>query len=383
MRLSKAARIFVGFLVLTGLVVYAIYTNILTVRKGRLSSILNLSSDIFNNIRQEYLFRKKQSVALNLKHGNGVKQLGTTVYDTINASFKVLYSISAMDKQIASIQMTASKGLNLGRGPCKRKLPQCIIIGNFKSGTRELIDFMSMHPKIKIRNKPTYELSFFDRRYQYGLSWYKHHMPCSYNYQVTVEKSPSYYHSKEAPARMHKMNSSIKLIALVREPVSRAISHFTFSKNRLRHYNYNLDNCVIGKRTGEINTNCEVVKESVYDKGMKRYLSYFNRSQIKVFETDEFKRNPYAILRDIEQFLNLEHSIKPENFVFNREKEYYCLRQNRTSATASCYGKVRGRNLTELKNSLKMSTDTLKKLKSFFKPHNDRFFRLINKTFDW
>lgn len=42
--------------------------------------------------------------------------------------------------------------------------------------------------------------------------------------QITVEKTPSYFVTKDAPYRIHAVNPNIKLIVVVRNPVTRAIS---------------------------------------------------------------------------------------------------------------------------------------------------------------
>ncbi len=56
-------------------------------------------------------------------------------------------------------------------------------------------------------------------------------MPKSKIDEVTIEKTPKYFVAPDAPRRIHAMNSSIKLILTVREPITRAISDY---QHRLR-----------------------------------------------------------------------------------------------------------------------------------------------------
>ena len=95
----------------------------------------------------------------------------------VNSSMNFAYSEAAITQYAAAIHNAARKYVDIGSGQCIQRLPQCIIIGNFKSGTRELIDFMSMHPRIKILSKPVYEVDFFNKLYAKGLEWYKSKMP--------------------------------------------------------------------------------------------------------------------------------------------------------------------------------------------------------------
>ncbi len=57
-------------------------------------------------------------------------------------------------------------------------------------------------------------------------------MPKSRKDEISIEKSPRYFVAPDAPRRIHAMNSSIKLILTVREPITRAISDY---QHRLRH----------------------------------------------------------------------------------------------------------------------------------------------------
>lgn len=43
---------------------------------------------------------------------------------------------------------------------------------------------------------------------------------------MTIEKTPSYFISREAPARIRAMNKTIKLLLIVREPATRVLSDY-------------------------------------------------------------------------------------------------------------------------------------------------------------
>lgn len=52
----------------------------------------------------------------------------------------------------------------------KRRLPQAIIIGVKKCGTRALLEYLRLHPSVKATGP---EPHFFDRYYHLGLDWYR------------------------------------------------------------------------------------------------------------------------------------------------------------------------------------------------------------------
>ena len=61
---------------------------------------------------------------------------------------------------------------NLSRGEAfsAQRLPDAIIIGAKKSGTRALLKFIGAHPNVSTAGA---EVHFFDRFYHMGLDWYK------------------------------------------------------------------------------------------------------------------------------------------------------------------------------------------------------------------
>ena len=304
------------------------------------------------------------------------------VTDHSNISYQVIYSENEMQLLLKSIHEHGARAINLKPGRCEQRLPQCLIIGNYKSGTQELLEFMFMHPRIRIYREPLFELNFFAGNYNKGLQWYRKQMPCSYDKQITVEKSACYFQEPESPGRIHAMNSSVKLIVLVREPISRALAHFSFSQHIAKRYQNKFDHCAINSTSGDINRDCFAIKHSIYDEGMERYLKHFHRSQIKLLDADEFKRNPFKLLQDIETFLNLEHVIKQEHFVFIKEKGFHCVRSINNKLKVVCYDHRRGRkDGTSIANTV--SNTTLYKLQAFFKEHNGRFFQQIDQTFKW
>lgn len=111
-----------------------------------------------------------------------------------------------------------------------RRLPQALIVGVRKCGTRALLEMLFLHPRIQ---KAAGEVHFFDRdeNYERGLEWYRKKMPYSFRGQITIEKSPSYFVTPEVPERVRAMNASIKLLMIVRDPVTRAISDYTQLKS--------------------------------------------------------------------------------------------------------------------------------------------------------
>jgi len=106
-----------------------------------------------------------------------------------------------------------------------RPLPDFLVLGAQKAGTTALYAYLRRHPEI---TGPSWkEVSFFDRHYPRGEAWYRGNFPNRFRARGLVgEASPSYLFHPLAPERVREMVPEARLIALVRNPVDRAFSHY-------------------------------------------------------------------------------------------------------------------------------------------------------------
>lgn len=67
----------------------------------------------------------------------------------------------------------------------QRRLPQCLIIGVRKGGTRALLDALAMQPYIRVARR---EIHFFNKNetYNKGYDWYRRQMPHTFPEQVSL-----------------------------------------------------------------------------------------------------------------------------------------------------------------------------------------------------
>jgi len=106
-----------------------------------------------------------------------------------------------------------------------RPLPVFLVLGAQKAGTTALYAYLRRHPEI---TGPSWkEVSFFDRHYARGEAWYRGNFPNRLRARGLVgEASPSYVFHPLAPQRVRELLPEARLIALVRNPVDRAFSHY-------------------------------------------------------------------------------------------------------------------------------------------------------------
>ena len=256
---------------------------------------------------------------------------------------------------------------------CTKRLPHAIIFGVMKCGTEALSTFLSIHPDIAMQLK-LQTVMYFNKNYMKGLDWYRNEMPCSSNGQITMEKSPQYFTSRFVPERIHEMNSSIKLIAIVREPISRAISHYSHVRNiKPGLYPLSFEQTIVDQ-LDHIDRSHETILKSLYSVHLRRWLEYFKIDQIHIVDGDNFKLHQTDELNKVEHFLGLRRYITPNHFVYNEEKGFYCLN---VTGHADCMAKGKGRHHPEV------SVTMIERLKQFFKPYNEDLFKIIGRRFDW
>jgi len=56
-----------------------------------------------------------------------------------------------------------------------RNLPDCIIFGAKKGGTRALLEFINLHPDVEISPREVHHFNF-DSQFKKGLEWYRYRL---------------------------------------------------------------------------------------------------------------------------------------------------------------------------------------------------------------
>ncbi|GMT16443.1 hypothetical protein PFISCL1PPCAC_7740 [Pristionchus fissidentatus] len=256
-------------------------------------------------------------------------------------------------------------------------LPSALLIGVRKGGTRALLDALALHPAIKAARR---EVHYFDDETNYakGEEWYLERMPLSRSGEFTIEKTPAYFTNPTVPERVYRLNPSMKIILIVREPVTRAISDFTQVYYNRLELNKSLPvfEDLVFTRDGKIDETYKPLRNSLYSTHLKRWLRYFPLNQILILDGDQFVKDPLSQLRLAEDFLQLRHEIRSDQLIFNPAKGFHCFRKT-YSSKVKCLGRSKGRMHRQIDER------TQHQLGKLLRPHNKAFYRMINRVFDW
>ncbi|GFO42045.1 sulfotransferase [Plakobranchus ocellatus] len=206
-------------------------------------------------------------------------------------------------------------------------------------------------------------------------------MPPSFGHQITIEKTPSYAESKLALQRIHRFNSSIKLIVIVRDPVIRLQSSYAHAMSKFPKPNVTFMKWCGGNKAS-------LIQRMSFVSHVTNIFNIFSRGQIIVLSEEALEFNPAEMMHQVETFLGLKSAFTKDAFIFNRQKGFYCLNVNnsrykviskhiKTDPRTGCFSKSKGRAHPQVDSAL------FKNLVILAQPYNEKLFRLIQKRFEW
>uniref|UniRef100_A0A8C3KCS1 Sulfotransferase n=1 Tax=Calidris pygmaea TaxID=425635 RepID=A0A8C3KCS1_9CHAR len=256
----------------------------------------------------------------------------------------------------------------------EKRLPQALIIGVKKGGTRALLEAIRAHPDVRAVGT---EPHFFDRNYEKGLEWYRNVMPKTLEGQITMEKTPSYFVTNEAPRRIHSMAKDTKLIVVVRNPVTRAISDYTQTLSKKPEIP-TFEVLAFKNRTlGLIDASWSAIRIGIYALHLENWLQYFPLSQILFVSGERLITDPAGEMAKVQDFLGLKRIVTEKHFYFNKTKGFPCLKKPEDSSAPRCLGKSKGRTHP------KIDPDVIHRLRKFYKPFNVMFYQMTGQDFQW
>ncbi len=128
------------------------------------------------------------------------------------------------DNYLALPQLRVDRLLLAKLGYCP--LPDFLIIGAQKAGTSSL--YAHLCAQQGVHRAMRKEVRFFDQEYARGVTWYRAFFPPrgTTDTRLTGEATPNYFVHPMAPARVAETLPDVRLIAILRNPIERAFSHY-------------------------------------------------------------------------------------------------------------------------------------------------------------
>lgn len=260
-----------------------------------------------------------------------------------------------------------------------RVLPNFLIIGAQRCGTTSLYSYLVQHPWVS----PAWakELDFFSKNFAKGLAWYRSQFPTSlervyaqYLRQrrlLTGEASPSYMIYPHAPRRAWQIIPGAKLIALLRNPVDRAYSHFqAMVKAGVERLSFEE---AIEAEPERLRTELERIRRDeqyysltcdnycylsrgLYRDQLDAWMVFFPKEQLLILQSEELFADPPGVLARVFEFLGAPRYDRPSYEKYDP------------------YG---------LGGYAEMNPATRKRILEYFAPHNRRLDELLGCGPSW
>jgi len=187
-------------------------------------------------------------------------------------------------------------------------LPNFLIVGTQKAGTRWMLNMLGQHPDIFM---PSYEVHYFDRpdNLAKGPEWYATHFAGARGQAAIGEKTPSYLMMEQGdpdarPRRIHELLPAARLIAILRNPVERAISaiNHNIRVGRLPA-DVDLDRAV----RRYIKSGKALIRYGYYHQHLTSFRRFFDpaRMLVLIYE-DDVVAQPLPTLRRVCTFLGVD-----------------------------------------------------------------------------
>lgn len=202
-------------------------------------------------------------------------------------------------------------------------------------------------------------------------------MPKSAEGQLTMEKTPSYYVTKEVPTRIYTMSKDTKLIVVVRNPVTRAISDYTQTRSKKPDIPSFESLTFKNISAGLIDTAWSAVQIGMYAKHLERWLQHFPMEQLLFVSGERLISDPAGEMARVQDFLGLRRVVTEKHFHFNPAKGFPCLKRPEGNSKPHCLGKTKGRTHPNI------DPEVVQRLRDFYKPFNSRFYQLTGHDFGW
>ncbi|MBR9650068.1 sulfotransferase family protein [Thalassovita aquimarina] len=197
-------------------------------------------------------------------------------------------------------------------------IPNAIVIGAGKAGSTSLYNYLDAHPAIF--GSRVKELMYFSTKFDQGAEWYLSNFPQQEGVEVYFEATPQYSFRDEFPQvapRIRDYNPDMSILYIVREPLSRIVSHFNHWARAFPDRFTDIEESLRNPGHRKF-----FVDRTRYHYQIQAYLDLFPAEKVKVVFLEDLKSDFVPTLNDVYRFLGVEECAETiENRIFNQRKK--------------------------------------------------------------
>jgi len=210
-----------------------------------------------------------------------------------------------------------------------------LVIGAQKAATSWLYRCLKEHPNIALPVQK-YEVEYLGGNLSqiYGNDWYAGLIP-SRQGAIRGDVSVEYLFDARSPKAVQEYAPEVKLIAVLREPIDRAISAYAWSRRSLtastqfpataeETFRIILDREYTGSPRIAAQL-AELVTRGFYDTLLARWLDVFAANTFLILTYDEIRNDPMQVLEKLYNFIGAPPNFTPESLNSQPKRTNYTI----------------------------------------------------------
>jgi hypothetical protein len=260
-------------------------------------------------------------------------------------------------------------------------LPDFVVIGAMKSGTSFFYHLLTQHPLVERASAK--ELHFFDVLFEEeDVEWYRRCFPppkWKDGWRTITGEATPYLSYPLAPERVAGVVPQARLIALLRNPVDRAYSHYQQAVRKGQEHRtfeeaIGLDEAIEAEQLWPLGEEREAsesgdhfslgdsrgayLSKGVYVDQLLRWTDLFSKEQLLVLKSEDFFENPQQTLKLVLDFLGLPEWEPEASEIIPKKRN---------------------------KGGYERGVDPVlrRRLEKYFAPHNRRLYDFLGADFGW
>lgn len=181
--------------------------------------------------------------------------------------------------------------------------PNFFLVGAERAATTWCWTCLKDHPEVCVAQPK--EVHYFDEHFDRGASWYAQHF-ASAGLPAVGEVNPLYMYSPQVPPRMAAEYPQAQVLAVLRQPFERAVSHVVFAAAAEF-------GGAAQKTVAELREFASLdpvhVDRSLYHRGLAPFFDLFPREQIHLLFYDTLLANPRQFEQQLYGALRVDDSV--------------------------------------------------------------------------
>lgn len=207
--------------------------------------------------------------------------------------------------------------------------PTFIIFGASRSGTTGLYTYLKQHPDIFM--SPRKETNFFAYEgrtlackgpgadyINNSVTEFKDYVALfadSKGAKARGEASPLYLYEEGTAERIRRRLPNVKLIAILRNPIEQAYSHFLYARRQMIEPLEDFE-AALDAEQSRVDAGWQPMFRYArfprYAEQLKRYFAVFPKEQIRIFLYEDLEEKPLEVLKDVFGFIGVDDGFSPD-----------------------------------------------------------------------